>query len=296
TVHAAWHDSLSLQPPLPDPAIAGAAENAGAAGDTQTPPAPRQNGATAPCSGNEVAVNGTVCAMDTGVRRPGPGAGDGAGSEARSETPARPNRLVPTNAVHTTKRRLRRNIRRSQIGVVIALGAIAALVLINSGREPSLPDIAPLERPAGFERQIAARPDAPFTDSDTGSEPSSGMGSDMDRHMSSDGDDSPVAAVPDDPVTAAPPPSREIPPASADSPAPASPDDGKLAAPQLAEIEELLARLELNPGASDGIIDARTTQAIRTYQEIAGLPINGTPSSALLDDLREVVQILEGGN
>ncbi|MEE9210690.1 MAG: peptidoglycan-binding domain-containing protein [Kiloniellales bacterium] len=64
---------------------------------------------------------------------------------------------------------------------------------------------------------------------------------------------------------------------------------------ELAEMERLLARLDLAPSRADGIIDQKTQAAIRLYQEIAGLPIDGEPSRALLADLREVVRILDNG-
>ncbi len=63
----------------------------------------------------------------------------------------------------------------------------------------------------------------------------------------------------------------------------------------LAETERLLARLDLAPSRADGIIDQKIQAAIRLYQEIAGLPVDGEPSRAILADLREVVQILDNG-
>ncbi len=63
----------------------------------------------------------------------------------------------------------------------------------------------------------------------------------------------------------------------------------------LAETERLLARLDLAPSRADGIIDHKTQAASRFYQEIAGLPVDGEPSRALLADLRAVVQILDNG-
>jgi peptidoglycan hydrolase-like protein with peptidoglycan-binding domain len=64
---------------------------------------------------------------------------------------------------------------------------------------------------------------------------------------------------------------------------------------ELVEMERLLARLDLGPSSADGIVDNQTESAIRLYQEIAGLPIDGAPSRSLLADIREVVKILEDG-
>jgi peptidoglycan hydrolase-like protein with peptidoglycan-binding domain len=64
---------------------------------------------------------------------------------------------------------------------------------------------------------------------------------------------------------------------------------------ELVEMERLLARLDLGPSTADGVVNDQTEAAIRLYQEIAGLPIDGAPSRTLLADMREVVKILEDG-
>jgi peptidoglycan hydrolase-like protein with peptidoglycan-binding domain len=74
------------------------------------------------------------------------------------------------------------------------------------------------------------------------------------------------------------------------------PQDKNLNDGELVEMERLLARLDLGPSTADGIVDNQTKAAIRLYQEIAGLPINGAPSRSLLADIREVVKILEDGS
>lgn len=58
------------------------------------------------------------------------------------------------------------------------------------------------------------------------------------------------------------------------------------------EIEELLIRLQIDPGPADGVIDNQASVAIRLYQEIAGLPVDGKASPELLTELREVVELL----
>jgi len=61
----------------------------------------------------------------------------------------------------------------------------------------------------------------------------------------------------------------------------------------LAEIETLLGKLALNPGQPDGILDNQSEDAIRLYQEMAGLHVDGAVSQDLLADLREVVRLYE---
>ncbi len=54
------------------------------------------------------------------------------------------------------------------------------------------------------------------------------------------------------------------------------------------EIKQLLHRLHFQPGPLDGNLDPTTEAAIRAYQAMAGVPVDGRPSAALLDDLRAV--------
>lgn len=56
------------------------------------------------------------------------------------------------------------------------------------------------------------------------------------------------------------------------------------------ELESLLADLNFDPGAVDGVIDGRTRTAISLYQEFAALPVDGEPGPKLLAELRQVVQ------
>jgi len=71
---------------------------------------------------------------------------------------------------------------------------------------------------------------------------------------------------------------------TATAPAAAAPDPALVQ-----EIKQLLAKLNLSPGPIDGNLDQATEDAIRSYQEMAGEPVNGQPSQALLNDLRVVV-------
>ena len=71
---------------------------------------------------------------------------------------------------------------------------------------------------------------------------------------------------------------------TAAAPTAAAPD-----AVMVQEIKQLLAKLNLSPGPIDGNLDQATQDAIRSYQEMAGEPVDGQPSQALLNDLRVVV-------
>lgn len=60
------------------------------------------------------------------------------------------------------------------------------------------------------------------------------------------------------------------------------------ASAQVQEIERLLDELSFAPGAVDGVTDAETTEAIRAFQQAAGLIEDGLPSPGLLDELKAV--------
>jgi|SRR5687767_2293243 hypothetical protein len=63
---------------------------------------------------------------------------------------------------------------------------------------------------------------------------------------------------------------------------------------ELTEIEALLDQLGFPPGPIDGSIDERGRNAIRDFQVTAGLTVDGTPSPALLDELRAAKAELSG--
>lgn len=167
----------------------------------------------------------------------------------------RGNRLVPTNAVHTTRRRIRRRISHVHAAVLLGGLALVALVAIGGADRPN--DMTPLAR-------LSKPSNQSWIASNQNSE-----------------------RIVDDPVEASPERRSAL---TATVPVAA---DG-LGQRHLIELEEMLARLDLNPSRADGVVDYQTTSAIRLYQQIAGLPIDGEPSEALLDDLREVVGILDG--
>lgn len=179
-----------------------------------------------------------------------------------AEGGARPNTLVPTNGIHTTRRRIKRKLRQNP-GV---MGIIAATLLgiIILGEQTQPPDMT------DFEQAIAA---SQATITSAGSR----VASTPPGIISSKPEHAPIATP--DPV-ASQISERQT----------KNLDDG-----ELAEMERLLARLDMGPSNVDGVVDNQTEAAIRLYQEIAGLPIDGAPSRTLLADMREVVKILEDG-
>ncbi|GAB4362582.1 MAG: hypothetical protein Kow00114_17930 [Kiloniellaceae bacterium] len=70
--------------------------------------------------------------------------------------------------------------------------------------------------------------------------------------------------------------------------------DDALSAAEIEEIQALLSRLDLDPGSRSGVLTAETTAAIRSYQEMAGLPADGAADKALLDELRTVAELYGG--
>lgn len=73
------------------------------------------------------------------------------------------------------------------------------------------------------------------------------------------------------------------------------PRAAKPTAAEIAEIQRLLALLSFSPGAADGKPGKATREAIRHYQQVAGLPVNGEPSQALLTHLRQVTNMMRSG-
>jgi peptidoglycan hydrolase-like protein with peptidoglycan-binding domain len=197
----------------------------------------------------------------------------GTGESADGEGHARANKLVPTNAVHTTKRRMKRNGWQTPAMAVSALAAV--LLILALGQETTPPDVSPLEQRASIA----------VTDS-------SMHGSDSDA----------AGARIADPVEAAPEPSVQpkVPSWNSEAPQKAAtmredPMRG-LKVLELVEMERILLKLDMGPSQPDGIVDNQTESAIRMYQQIAGLPIDGEPSLELLNDMREVVKMLEPAN
>ena len=63
----------------------------------------------------------------------------------------------------------------------------------------------------------------------------------------------------------------------------------------ITKLQRLLKRLDLEPGPADGVMGAKTREAIKLYQRFAGLPVDGKPTLELLLDLRQVVGAMSGG-
>jgi len=181
-----------------------------------------------------------------------------------AEGSPRPNTLVPTNGIHTTERRIKRKLYQNR-GV---MGLIAATLLgiIILGEQTAPPNLTE------FEQEIAASQVAETYAGARVAESHPGI----------------IQSKPRNPPAATPDPEAEA--ISAAERLDRILNDG-----ELVEMERLLAHLDLGPSTADGIIDNQTESAIRLYQEIAGLPIDGAPSRSLLADIREVVKILEDG-
>jgi TPR repeat protein len=83
-------------------------------------------------------------------------------------------------------------------------------------------------------------------------------------------------------------------PASAPSIATAAVTDPPQAKPRvidraaIMEMQKMLAGLKIYGGTADGTMGPRTAAAIKEFQAMAGMPVDGKPSAELLDNLREV--------
>lgn len=64
---------------------------------------------------------------------------------------------------------------------------------------------------------------------------------------------------------------------------------------QVVELERLLIKLGFEPGKADGLIDGETRSAIRSFQELADLAVDGEPSQELLEALREIAAYQSNG-
>jgi TPR repeat protein len=62
---------------------------------------------------------------------------------------------------------------------------------------------------------------------------------------------------------------------------------------QVAEIQRYLARLQFDPGPSDGVLNGQTAEAIRKYQTDRKLKVDGEPSRTLLFRLKADVDRLQ---
>lgn len=76
-------------------------------------------------------------------------------------------------------------------------------------------------------------------------------------------------------------------------PAGDSAGDG-LTGAEIDEVQRLLVRLDFDPGSRAGVVTGETAAAIRSYQAMAGLPVDGEADRALLEELRAVAELYGG--
>jgi hypothetical protein len=77
------------------------------------------------------------------------------------------------------------------------------------------------------------------------------------------------------------------PPAPPPPPEPPAPPKPKYDPALISEIQAELARIGLYSGAPDGAFGGRTRGAIKDFEKMKGLPTDGVPSRALLDQLKK---------
>jgi hypothetical protein len=206
------------------------------------------------------------------------------------EPTPRPNTLVPTNGIHTTERRLKRRLSQNRMVMFLVGATLLGLLFIGEQTEP--PDMTSVEAQIAAGQTGHARAEA-GVDAPGGitqprvQNPVEGPSARGQRAAA-------AGAETGNPISE--PPRTGVPQertAATESPLEAQAWD--LGGEELVEMEQMLARLDLAPSTADGIVDQQTRHAIRLYQQIAGLPVDGEPSPALLTDMREVVRILDGG-
>jgi hypothetical protein len=77
------------------------------------------------------------------------------------------------------------------------------------------------------------------------------------------------------------------PPAPPPPPEPPAPPKPKYDPALISEIQTELVRIGLYSGTPDGLLGGRTRGAIRDFQKVKGLPADGVPSRALLEQLKK---------
>ena len=82
-------------------------------------------------------------------------------------------------------------------------------------------------------------------------------------------------------------PGYEPPPAPVPEAAPPPPPKAKYDQALVSGIQTELARIGLYNGTSDGLFGGRTRGAIKDYQKMKGMPADGVPTPALLDQLKK---------
>ena len=213
-----------------------------------------------------------------------------------AKAPARPKRLVPTNAVHVTERRLSR--RHVYTRSFLVLGTVAVIGLFILSDRAEAPDVTAFEQASPYptEERIAsvaeAAPLEVASPSDTlGDSPGDVVSVMEDQRFAS------IVIPLENATVAIAIPSRLLGAAPEEVTIEVLGDGtADLDSDGITEMERLLTRLDMGTTHVDGILDGQTTSAIRLYQTYAGLPVDGRPSQELLTDMREVVKLLDGGS
>jgi len=89
------------------------------------------------------------------------------------------------------------------------------------------------------------------------------------------------------PAPAGPSQTAAVPPSAAP---PAIAPERPATSAQVREIQQLLAKLNLDAGRANGRLGRRTRAAIASFQQSQGLPVTGWPSAALLEALRTAAE------
>ena len=255
-------------------------------------------------SANQATAKPETSVPETNVNKDGRGASKPVPQAARKPTidrrvkpgdsgepTPRPNTLVPTNGIHTTERRLKRRLHQNRT-VMFLVGATLLSILVIAGQtEP--PDMTSVEAQIAAGQTSHARAEA------DGDAPGGITRPRVQNPVEGPSGRGQRVAVPDaetgNPISE-PPRTWAPQERTAATEAPRGAQGWDLDGEELVEMERMLARLDLAPSTVDGIVDQQTRYAIRLYQQIAGLPVDGEPSPALLTDMREVVRILDGGD
>lgn len=92
------------------------------------------------------------------------------------------------------------------------------------------------------------------------------------------------------PAPASPGQTAALPPSAATAAQPVIAPERPATSGQVREIQQLLAKLNLDAGRANGRLGRRTRAAIATFQGSHGLPVTGQPSAALLEALRTAAE------
>jgi len=92
------------------------------------------------------------------------------------------------------------------------------------------------------------------------------------------------------PEPASPGQTAALPPPAATAAPPVIAPERPATSAQVREIQQLLAKLNLDAGRANGRLGRKTRAAIATFQQSQGLPVTGWPSAALLEALRTAAE------